>query len=56
VAKKRKFASLTEAEEFFKATGSQGGKKRMSALTKEQRLALAKKAAAARWGKKGREK
>jgi hypothetical protein len=33
------------------ALGSKGGKKRMAAMTKKQRVALAKKAAAKRWGK-----
>jgi hypothetical protein len=44
--------------DLFRAWGSEGGKiggkSRMSKLTKEQRRALAKKAAAARWAKKGR--
>lgn len=31
--------------------GSRGGKKRMASLTPEQRKALARKAARARWGK-----
>jgi hypothetical protein len=35
-----------------KAGGSKGGKARMESLTPEQRKALARKAAAARWGKK----
>jgi hypothetical protein len=35
-----------------KVGGSKGGKARMDALTPEQRKTLAKKAAAARWGKK----
>jgi hypothetical protein len=35
-----------------KAGGEKGGKARMGSLTPEQRKALAKKAAAARWGKR----
>jgi len=34
--------------------GRIGGKSRMSKLTKDERRALAKKAAAARWRKKGK--
>ncbi len=45
-----------EALEFFRKQGRKGGKKsgaaRMEKLTAEQRSALAKKAAAARWKKK----
>jgi hypothetical protein len=41
--------------EFFKKQGAAGGKiggrKRMEGMTEEQRTTLAKKAAAARWGK-----
>jgi hypothetical protein len=36
-----------------KKGGLKGGKSRMDSLTPEQRKALAKKAAAARWGKRG---
>jgi hypothetical protein len=36
-----------------KKGGPKGGKARTSALTPEQRSELARKAAAARWGKKG---
>jgi hypothetical protein len=36
-----------------KKGGPKGGKARMESLTARQRTALAKKAAAARWGKKG---
>jgi len=48
---------LPEAiREYFKKKGSQGGKiggpKRMEGMTSEERSELAKKAAAARWGKK----
>jgi hypothetical protein len=35
-----------------KLGGSKGGKARAKALSKKQRAAIAKKAAAARWGKK----
>ena len=35
-----------------KAGGQKGGKARMESLTPEERKKLAKKAAAARWGKK----
>jgi hypothetical protein len=45
-----------EIRDYFKKKGSQGGKiggpKRMESMTVEQRRDLAKKAAAARWGKK----
>jgi hypothetical protein len=45
-----------EALEFFRAQGKRGGLKsasaRMKKLTPEERSAIAKKAAAARWGKK----
>jgi hypothetical protein len=45
-----------EALEFFRAQGKRGGlkssKARMKKLTPEVRSAIAKKAAAARWGKK----
>ena len=51
--KKRMPAAIRE---YFKKKGSEGGKiggpKRMEGMTDEQRSALAKKAAAARWGKK----
>lgn len=48
-----------EIREYFQKKGSQGGKiggrKRMNAMTEEERAELAKKAAAARWaGKKGK--
>ena len=49
-----------EALEFFKKQGAKGGKKsgqaRMEKLTPEKRSEIAKKAAAARWGKKGKGK
>ena len=41
-----------EALEFFRLEGRRGGKARMTKLTPEQRIEVAKKAAAARWGKK----
>jgi hypothetical protein len=37
-----------------KKGGKKGGKARMDSMTPAQRKALAKKAAAARWGKKGK--
>lgn len=36
-----------------KLGGAKGGKARAAKLTKEQRVEIAKKAAAARWGRKG---
>lgn len=45
------FESMSEMEEFFRKTGSQGGKKRMAKLTKAQRSELGRMAAAARWKK-----
>lgn len=45
-----------EVREYFRKQGSKGGKlgaqKRIEELTPEQRAAIAKKAAAARWGTK----
>lgn len=49
IAKALAYTSGMESDP--KVTGSQGGKKRMGALSSEQRQALAKKAAEARWGK-----
>jgi len=47
--------ALDAALAYFRAWGAEGGKiggrSRMSKLTREQRRALAKKAAAARWKK-----
>ena len=40
--------------ELGKKGGPKGGKARMESMTPKQRKALAKKAAAARWGKKGK--
>lgn len=37
---------------FFARHGSEGGRRRMAALSKEQRSALAKRAAESRWGKR----
>ena len=39
-------------EEFARLGGLAGGKARAKILTKAERVAIAKKAAAARWGKK----
>ena len=48
--------ALDAALDYFRAWGAEGGKKggksRMASLTAEQRRALAKKGAAARWAKK----
>jgi hypothetical protein len=50
--------ALDAALAYFRAWGAEGGKvggkSRMSKLTLEQRRALAKKAAAARWSKRKR--
>jgi len=43
---------MTEMMEFFRKTGSEGGKKRAANLTAAQQSAIGKKAAEARWGKK----
>jgi hypothetical protein len=49
-----------EVLEYFKKQGAKGGKiggkKRVANMTAEERSASAKKAAEARWGKKGAEK
>ena len=42
---------LREFADVFKAWGATGGKERAKRLTAEQRKAIAKKAARARWGK-----
>lgn len=42
-----------EREEFARQGGKAGGKARAKALTKAERSEIARKAAAARWGKKG---
>jgi general stress protein YciG len=52
MAKKRKFGSLTEMEQFFKQTGAEGGKARAAKLTKAELTEIGKKGAAARWAKK----
>lgn len=50
----------TEVTEIFreygKLGGSKGGKRRAAALTAEQRSAIARKAALARWGKRKKAK
>jgi hypothetical protein len=47
-----------DIKEFFQREGAKGGKKggksRMDSMTPAQRKTLAKKAAAARWGTKGK--
>ena len=45
-------ASPDEREEFARLGGIAGGKARAKSLTKAERSAIAKKAAAARWKKK----
>jgi hypothetical protein len=54
MAKKRPLSK--EALKYFQDEGRRGGKvggkRRAESLTSEQRSAIAKKAAAARWGKK----
>ena len=52
MARKRKFGSMTEMEEFFKKTGAAGGRKRASNMTREERSESARKAVLARWAKK----
>jgi hypothetical protein len=47
---KRRMATLTEEERV--ALSAKGGKGRLKTMTKAQRSASAKRAAAARWGKK----
>ena len=47
MAKRRKFGSMTEMIEFFQETGRKGGKVAAKKMTKAQRVARAKKAAAA---------
>jgi hypothetical protein len=44
--------SKGEIQELGRKGGLKGGKKRAASLTKAQRSEIAKKAAAARWGKK----
>jgi hypothetical protein len=43
-----------ELSEYFAQQGSRGGKARADKLTPAKKKAIAKKAAAARWGKKGK--
>ena len=40
---------MTEMMEYFREQGAKGGKKRAASMTKAERSASAKKAAAARW-------
>jgi hypothetical protein len=49
---KKKFGSVMEMMDFFKQTGSQGGKRAAERMTKAARTERAKKAAEARWAKK----
>jgi len=49
MARKRKFGSMTEMEEFFRRTGAQGGRKRAANMTREERSESARKAVLARW-------
>jgi hypothetical protein len=51
----RRRMELMSAEE-RQALASAGGKRRMKSITKAERQAIAKKAAEARWGKKGEKK
>ena len=51
MARKRKFGSMTEMEEFFRRTGAQGGRKRAANMTREERSESARKAVLARWAK-----
>jgi hypothetical protein len=50
---RKRMQSLSRAEllDFARSGGKAGGKARAAKLTKEQRSAIARKAAAARWGK-----
>jgi hypothetical protein len=43
-----------ELSEYFAKLGKKGGKNRSGTLTPERRREIAKKAAAARWGTKGK--
>ncbi len=43
----------TWSREYFKAQGRRGGKKSRAALTPAQRSEVARKAAQARWAKRG---
>lgn len=51
MAKKPRFHSMTEMEQFFRDKGKQGGKARAAKLTAKQRSESARKAAKARWAK-----
>jgi hypothetical protein len=50
--KRRQFSSMTEIEEFWRKTGSAGGKIRAKKLSQKQRSEIARKAARTRWAKK----
>ena len=50
--KRKRFESMTEMMDFFRKTGSEGGRKRAANLTAEQQSAIGRRAAASRWGKK----
>jgi hypothetical protein len=52
----RKFHSLTEILEMFRANGAKGGKTRAANMTAKQRSDSARKAAKARWAKARAEK
>jgi hypothetical protein len=54
MAKKSKEPTAEMVKEVFSMLGRRGGPARAKALTPAQRKAIAKKAAAARWGKKGK--
>jgi hypothetical protein len=57
VAKKLgEFTSMTELQDYLRARGSAGGKKRAAKLTKKRRSEIASKAAKARWEKAAKEK
>jgi len=45
-------SNTLEGKEYARKGGLKGGVARAKALTKKQRVAIAKKAAEARWGKK----
>jgi len=52
--KRMELLSDSEVVEFARLGGKAGGKARAEKLTKEQRTAIARKAAAARWAKRKR--
>jgi hypothetical protein len=49
-----KLMNAEERQSFARAGGLASAKGRMTKLTEERRKAIARKAAAARWGKKGK--